>query len=246
MQPKVSVITVNLNNHLGLKRTLNSVIQQNYKNFEYLVIDGDSSDGSRELIKEYADKINFWLSEKDTGVYSAMNKGVLNATGDYLIFLNSGDHFSNSQALTNLISNSSGEDLVFGNIYVQESGMVWTKRYTKKLNFRYFYFESLPHPACLISRRLFDQYGLYDTFLKIASDWKFFLLVVAKYNCTYKYVDKEISTFYFDGMSSNKANVIILENERRSTMKKYFYFYYLVYNFYLKVLGKDKKYDPTN
>lgn len=239
MQPKVSVITVNLNNHLGLKRTLNSVIQQNYGNFEYLVIDGDSSDGSKELIEEFTDKINFWLSEKDTGVYNAMNKGVLNATGDYLIFLNSGDHFSNAQALTNLISNSSNEDLVFGNLFVQESGRVWTKRYAEKLNFRYFYFESLPHPATLISKKLFETQGLYDTSLKISADWKFFLLAVAKYNCTYKYVDQEISTFYLDGMSSNKANVKILEYERRSTLKKYFKLYFLFYSVYLKVLRKS-------
>lgn len=236
---KVSVITINLNNLIGLKRTFDSVINQDFPEIEYLVIDGDSTDGSREFIKQNSGKIDFWLCEKDSGIYNAMNKGIKKANGDYLIFLNSGDFFSDSDSISKLISNSQGEDLVYGNLLVQESEKTWLKKYPESLNFRYFYFESLPHPACLISRKLFDQFGLYDTSLKIASDWKFFLLSVAKYNCTYKYVDQEISTFSFDGLSSKKENIVILENERWLTLKKYFNFYFLFYDLYLKVLGKS-------
>lgn len=236
---KVSIITINLNNLIGLKRTFESVISQDFPEIEYLLIDGDSTDGSREFIRENSEKIFFWLSEKDFGVYDAMNKGIKNSTGDYLIFLNSGDFFSGPDSISKLISNSQGEDLVYGNLLVQETEKAWIKKYPESLNFRYFYFESLPHPACLISRRLFDQYGLYDISLKIASDWKFFLLAVAKYNCTYKYVDKEISTFSFDGLSSKKENIEILENERRSTLKKYFNLYFLFYSLYLRVLRKS-------
>lgn len=236
---KVSIITINLNNLIGLKRTFESVISQDFPEIEYLLIDGDSTDGSREFIKQNSEKIFFWLSDKDKGVYDAMNKGIKNSTGDYLIFLNSGDFFSGPDSLSKLISNSQGEDLVYGNLLVQETEKAWIKKYPESLNFRYFYFESLPHPACLISRRLFDQYGLYDTTLKIASDWKFFLLAVAKYNCTYKYVDREISTFSFDGLSSKKENIETLENERRSTLKKNFNLYFLFYSLYLWVLGKS-------
>lgn len=236
---KVSIITINLNNLVGLKRTFESVISQDFPEIEYLLIDGDSTDGSREFIKQNSEKIFFWLSEKDFGVYDAMNKGIKNSTGDYLIFLNSGDFFSGADSISKLISNSQGEDLVYGNLLVQETEKAWIKKYPESLNFRYFYFESLPHPACLISRRLFDQYGLYDTTLKIASDWKFFLLAVAKYNCTYKYVDREISTFSFDGLSSKKENIETLENERRSTLKKYFNLYFLFYSLYLRVLRKS-------
>ncbi|MDI1323091.1 MAG: glycosyltransferase family 2 protein [Algoriphagus sp.] len=239
MSFKISVITINLNNQEGLTRTISSVIQQDYANLEYLVIDGDSSDGSKELIEEFAEKITYRVSEKDTGVYSAMNKGIKNSTGDYLIFLNSGDYFSGSDSISKLISNSQGEDLVYGNLLVQESEKTWLKKYPESLNFRYFYFESLPHPACLISKKLFEKVGLYDTSLKIASDWKFFLISVVKYNCSYKYVDQLISIFIYDGISSKKENVEILEYERRTTLKKYFNLYFLFYSLYLKGLNKD-------
>ncbi len=246
MGAKVSVITINFNNVVGLKTTFESVINQNFTEFEYLLIDGDSTDGSKEFLEENSEKIDFWVSEKDQGVYDAMNKGILNSNGDFLIFLNSGDFFSGTDSISKMIVNSQGEDLVYGNILVQESGKSWIKKYPNRLNFRYFYFESLPHPACLISRRLFEQHGLYDTTLKIASDWKFFLLAVARNNCTYKYVDEAISTFSLDGLSSNKDNRLLLANERKSVMKKYFYFYYLAYYLYLKVFGKDMIYDPTD
>jgi glycosyltransferase involved in cell wall biosynthesis len=238
MKFKISIVTINLNNLVGLKRTFESVINQDFPEIEYLLIDGDSTDGSKEFILGNTDKVSYWLSEKDSGVYDAMNKGIKKSTGDYLIFLNSGDFFSGPDSISKLIFNSQREDLVYGNLLVQEANKAWKKKYPKSLSFRYFYFESLPHPACLISRRLFDQYGLYDTSLKIASDWKFFLLAVVKYECTYKYVDQEISTFSFDGLSSQKDNSEILEGERISTLKKYFLFSFLFYSFYLKLLGK--------
>lgn len=236
---KVSVITINLNDKNGLKRTFESVFSQDFQAVEYLVIDGGSTDGSKKLIEEKSEKINFWLSEKDAGVYEAMNKGIRNSSGEYLLFLNSGDYFSESGSISKLISDSRGEDLIYGNILVQESEKSWIKKYPESLDLKYFYFESLPHPACLISRRLFNQVGLYDTSLKIASDWKFFLLAVAKYKCRYKYVDREISTFCYDGISSNQTNEKMLAGERKSTLKTHFYFYYFFYGIYLKLVGKS-------
>lgn len=236
---KVSVITINLNNKTGLKRTFESVFSQDFPEIEYLVIDGGSTDGSREFIEEKSEKLNFWLSEKDSGVYEAMNKGIRNSSGEYLLFLNSGDYFSGSDSISKLLSDSQGEDLVYGNILVQESDKSWVKKYPETIDLKYFYFESLPHPACLISRRLFNQIGPYDTSLKIASDWKFFLLAVAKHKCSYKYVDREISTFCYDGISSNQANEKMLAGERKSTLKRHFYFYYLFYGIYLKWVGKS-------
>lgn len=237
--PKISIITVNLNNHQGLVKTFQSVITQDYPEFEYLVIDGASNDGSKEFLQQNASKIAYWVSEKDNGVYEAMNKAIGKAEGNYLLFLNSGDHFSVPSAISSLIKGSSGEDLIFGNLRVQDGEKSWIKKYSFKLNFRYFYFESLPHPACLISKNLFDQLGFYDTALKIASDWKFFMLAITKQKATYKYVDEEISTFYFDGLSSQKSNELKLIQERKSTLKKYFNSYFFFYDLYLKLTGKS-------
>ena len=86
---KLSIITINLNNAAGLRKTIQSVVNQTYIDFEYIIIDGFSSDGSIEVIKEYADRINYWVSEPDRGIYNAMNKGILKTSGEYIHFLNS-------------------------------------------------------------------------------------------------------------------------------------------------------------
>lgn len=239
MPIKISVVTINLNNLSGLKRTFESVIGQGYSNLEYLIIDGGSTDGSKEFIKNNSKRLFFWLSEKDSGVYEAMNKGIRNSNGDYLLFLNSGDYFSGPHSLSKLIDNSQGEDLVYGNLMVQETEKVWIKKYPKVLDFRYLYFETLPHPACLISMKLFARYGLYDTTLRIVSDWKFFLLVVAKYKCSFKYVDQEISSFSLGGLSSKIENQKILNQERILTLKKFFSIQFFFYSMYLKITGKN-------
>ena len=87
---KYSIITVNYNNKEGLRNTIESVIHQTYRDFEFIVIDGGSTDGSAEVLKEYDSQITYWVSEKDKGIYNAMNKGIAKATGDYLNFMNSG------------------------------------------------------------------------------------------------------------------------------------------------------------
>lgn len=231
---KVSVITINLNNLEGLKRTFESVAVQQFPDLEYLVIDGGSTDGCQEYIEQNTEKISYALCEKDEGVYDAMNKGIKRSKGDYLIFLNSGDSFSGPDSISKLISNSNGEDLVFGKILVEESDKSWIKDYPDILTFRYLYYETIPHPACLISKRLFEKIGLYDMSLKIVSDWKFFLIAVVKYKCSYKYVDQVISTFSLGGLSSKAENKEILEYERRTTLKKHFYLDYMIYSLYLK------------
>jgi len=236
---KISVITVNLNNLGGLKRTVESVVNQDYPNLEYLIIDGGSKDGSKEFVEGNRKRISFFLSEKDSGVYDAMNKGVKKSTGDYLIFLNSGDFFSEPNSLTKLIANSQGEDLIFGDILIQEPDRSWIKTYPDVLNFRYFYFESMPHPATLISKGLFERHGLYDTRLKIVSDWRFFLLAVVKHQCSYLHVKAVISTFLLGGMSSMTENINAVISERRSTLKEYYNLYFIGYGLYLKLLRKS-------
>ena len=99
MAPLISIITVNFNDKIGLERTLESVFSQNFRNFEYLVIDGGSNDGSKDLLEKNSEKINYWVSEPDKGIYNAMNKGISFAKGEYLIFLNSGDHLKNENSL---------------------------------------------------------------------------------------------------------------------------------------------------
>ena len=111
---KVSVITVNYNNADGLKRTLESLFAQTFTDYESIVIDGGSTDGSREIIENFADRITYWVSEPDGGIYHAMNKGIRQATGLYYNFMNSGDLFEDPTVLENIFASDPTEDILFG------------------------------------------------------------------------------------------------------------------------------------
>ena len=111
---RYTIITINYNNKEGLERTIKSTAKQTFKNFEYIVIDGGSTDGSVEVIKQYASEIDFWVSEKDNGIYHAMNKGVSHAHGDYLLFMNSGDTFHSPDVLNSVAEYQ--EDIICGKV----------------------------------------------------------------------------------------------------------------------------------
>jgi len=220
--PLFSIITINYNDCVGLQRTLDSVVNQSYQDFEYVVIDGGSDDGSKDLLDLYNDKIDYCISEKDTGVYNAMNKGLVKATGQYVLFLNGGDHFYNLNTLEDNYKKIHSEDLVYFNISVALENESYIKTYPTEITFSYLFKDTLPHPATFIKKTLFDKIGLYDEGLKIVSDWKFFILALAKYNASYRYVNTVFSTFYFDGISSDKENVDVQMSERQSVIDSEF------------------------
>ena len=118
---KLSIITVNLNNLEGLKKTYESVVCQTFTDYEWLVIDGGSTDGSREFIEQHQDKFAFWCSEPDKGIYNAMNKGIVRAKGEYLNFMNSGDCFACENTLTGVLGKPRKADALYG--YVTEENI---------------------------------------------------------------------------------------------------------------------------
>lgn len=238
MSPLISIITVNLNNSVGLELTIKSVISQVSDDYEYLIIDGGSKDDSLEIIKNYSTSNLFWLSEPDRGVYDAMNKGISKSSGYYLLFLNSGDSFLNENSLQVLLDNSNGEDLIYGDLIIKKEGDDYLKSYPEKLNIRYFFRESLPHPATLISRNRLLRLGMYDVELRLVSDWKFFFLAVVKDNVSYKHVPFPISVFPFDGMSSQDKFNELQHLERNLVINKHFGVYFFWYKVYLLLTGK--------
>ena len=127
--PKISIITVNYNNLEGLQRTFNSVFNQTWKEFEYVVIDGGSTDGSKELIEKYNDKIDYWVSESDNGIYNAMNKGIKKAKGEYLLFLNSGDNLFNHTVLEENHSVIKEMDLIYFNLEFKRNNFSEVRTY---------------------------------------------------------------------------------------------------------------------
>ena len=137
--PKLSIITINYNNLEGLKKTFESVFMQTYQDFEYIVIDGGSTDGSKEYIAENADKINYWVSEPDKGVYHAMNKGIMKANGEYLLFINSGDELFENNTIEKSLSNLHTEEIIAGNLNFISEKNNYTGKALDEVSFIFMY-----------------------------------------------------------------------------------------------------------
>ena len=210
---KLSIITVNLNNAEGLRKTIESVVTQTFPDFEYIIIDGYSTDGSVEIIKQYADKITYWISEPDKGIYNAMNKGILQAKGEYCLFLNSGDWLLEINGLETVFQKIYKEDIIYCNIKTQLDEWI----YPYHLSLFYFANKCIGHPSSFIKKILFHNIGLYDETFKITSDYDFFLNAIIKNSCSYKHLDYFLSFFDLTGISSTheiqkeieKTNVIL-------------------------------------
>jgi glycosyltransferase involved in cell wall biosynthesis len=219
---KLSIITVNLNNEAGLQKTLESVFCQTFTDYEYIIIDGGSTDGSLKLIKKHENKFVYWVSEKDNGIYNAMNKGIVKATGTYLLFLNSGDTLYTEHSLSDFFDYSNGEAIVYGNVYVIEKEKEWLKTYPDKLSFGFFLRDALHHQSTLIKKTIFEKGGLYDEDLKIVSDWKVSMNAICIDQVSYKHIDCCISTYPRDGFSSNPENIELFKRERESVVEEYY------------------------
>jgi len=214
---QLSIITINLNNITGLRKTIESVANQSYKDFEYIIIDGGSNDGSVEVIKKFEDKLAYWVSEPDKGIYSAMNKGILRSKGDYLLFLHSGDWLADDGVLSRIFSKSRSADILCGDMNFVTNGRFSLRKAAdeNQLSLSYFFNNSLCHPATFIARRLFND-NLYDESYKSAADKKFFTEKIIMSNCSIKRLNEIVSNFNTEGHSSRPENRILIkeENER--------------------------------
>lgn len=214
--PKLSIITINLNNANGLEKTIESVIFQTSNDFEYIIIDGGSTDGSIEILKKYEEHITFWISEPDTGIYHAMNKGIKQAKGEYCQFLNSGDYLANKDVTGKMLKDMPKCSILYGNmIKLLANGKKYIDKNAagKPLTFLNFYKGTLNHSCSYIKRELFEKYGLYDENLKIVSDWKFYLQTIVKGNEPVLYKNIDVSIFDMQGISNTSANI---EKEERN------------------------------
>jgi glycosyltransferase involved in cell wall biosynthesis len=211
----ISIITVNFNNAHGLEKTINSVINQTFKNIEYIIIDGCSTDGSVDVLKKYESKINYWESEKDNGVFYAQNKGLLKANGDYILVLNSGDELENSKALETIFLTEHKEDIIYGNMVIVDSkGDKNLGKMPAKITFNHMMNDTLWHPVSFVKKEFLKKVGNYDVSYKIVADYHWFLKAIYKCQAQLKYEDMPISLFYLDGMSSDPKNVQTIKEER--------------------------------
>ena len=213
---KLSIITINYNDSQGLEKTIVSVINQTYRDFQYIVIDGNSTDGSRDVLEKYDKYIDKWISEPDSGIYNAMNKGAYFANGEYLLFLNSGDYLYNKNSLENLFKNNFHEDIVSCSLYTYSKKNICVQTPPRKISlYTFIDGSSLAHPSTLISKKIFLQVGGYNEDSKIVSDWIFFIEALIINNCSYISFPKIIlSSFNCFGVSSTSTEQRLLEVQK--------------------------------
>ncbi|MGN0282775.1 MAG: glycosyltransferase family 2 protein [Prevotella sp.] len=210
---RYSVITINYNNAKGLRRTIDSVVCQTYDDYEYVIIDGGSTDSSVEIIKEYEDKITYWVSEKDGGIYDAMNKGVKNAHGEYLIFMNSGDIFHDNKVLSDVSLHIHDEDIIIGNVLASDTRTIISPPpINGNLTMYHLYSGAIPHQGTFVKLAQ-QQKHPFDETLKIAADWKFFLQSIIFDNCSVKYINVNIALYDTSGLSSQNPQTMREEKE---------------------------------
>lgn len=214
---KFSIITINYNNSQGLKQTIESVVSQSFSDYEYIVIDGGSKDDSKDVIEDFADRIAFWVSEPDSGIYNAMNKGVSKATGEYCLFLNSGDVLHSNNVLEQIAAGGLDTDLLIGKVRYLNTGQL--SSLPDVLTMKHFYSRSLPHPSTFMKRTIFESLH-YDESFRIVSDWKLFIEAVIMRNASYAFSDVVVTDFDTTGISA--TNKRLVDAERRKVLETMF------------------------
>ncbi|MFR9627601.1 MAG: glycosyltransferase family 2 protein [Rikenellaceae bacterium] len=228
----LSIVTINYNDAVGLKRTLNSVLSQSCADIEHCIVDGASSDDSVDVIKWYLEDAVAkgitvkWVSERDSGIYNAMNKGIRMASGEYLQFLNSGDCLYSDSVVERMcgeLIDGEKSPILYGNMIknisvkrrVRDRGF-----YGRQATFLDFYTGTLNHSSAYIKRSLFDKYGLYDETLRIVSDWKWYLQVLIMGGEQIRYVDIDVTLFDMNGVSNTDSTLD--KSERKQVLESMF------------------------
>jgi len=220
---QLSIITINYNNALGLEKTMQSVNNQTWNAFEHIVVDGNSTDESLDVIKSFKYSNLKYISEPDAGIYNAMNKGIEKATSKYLLFLNSGDYLEHENTLENVHHYFKGDcSILAGNIIFEEEKGSRIREHPEKLIFSYLVGNAISHPSTFIRRDLFSKYGNYDESFKVVSDWAFFVKVLGLNNESFKKIPKVITVFDTKGVSSKEDNLDNVYKEREKVLAQYF------------------------
>ena len=204
---KYSIITINYNNREGLRKTIESVVNQSCKDYEYIIIDGGSTDGSREVIDEYADQIDYWISEPDNGIYNAMNKGIQLVNGDYVVFMNAGDEFANKDVLS-LVNGYDGDIILGGDLY---GGKVRMLKETMTL------YDLLSigicHQSVYYRREVIQKYG-FDESYKLIADLKSVIEPLVKDHVRISVVMEVLAKCESGGLSKQRWRETLTENRR--------------------------------
>jgi glycosyltransferase involved in cell wall biosynthesis len=247
---KVSIITICYNRADTIRDTFESVLSQTYSNFEYIVVDGASQDNTVEIIKQYEPLFQGrmrWLSEKDKGIYDAMNKGIQMATGDIIGILNSDDFYMTEDAIESIVDCfvKTGTDSVYAQLYcVSENNtdkIIRDCTYKSCKRSDFFWGWHPPHPAFFVKKKVYEDGGLFDTKYRIASDYDLMLRFFIKERITSVYLKKYIMKMRLGGISQNKRSFKLKRYEEIQILKQYYHYMYFI-PFLLKPLVKLYQY----
>jgi glycosyltransferase involved in cell wall biosynthesis len=217
---KVSIITVCYNRKATIGQSIQSVLNQDYPNIEYIIIDGNSSDGTQSLIESYSDKITHYISERDKGMYDAINKGLKLATGDIIGLMHSDDTFYDSKVVSKIVNTfliSSNADAVYGDgIYVTNDAeeKIIRNRIGGQYNFEKLKSGWLPlHPTVYIKKPIIEKYGYYSLDFKIASDTEFLLRYLFKHKINIVYMNEYVVKMKMGGLSTDYKRIFHVLSE---------------------------------
>lgn len=225
---KLIIVTINRNNAAGLEKTLRSVASQTFKEFEYIVIDGASTDGSVDVIKKYESQFAQlrWVSEPDAGIYNAMNKGIRMASGDYIQILNSADCLAAPDVTERMLAaleKADNPSILYGNMVkcFPDGRKIVDKCFAgQEITMLGMFTGTLNHDPAYIRRDLFEKYGYYDESLKIVSDWKWYLQAIILGSEKPQYVDIDVTLFDMTGIS--ETNKDLDKEERKKVLEQLF------------------------
>lgn len=212
---KLSIITVNFNDSKGLERTIKSVLSQTFHDYEFIVIDGGSTDNSVNVIKKYESHIDYWVSENDGGIYPGMNKGLCKAKGEYVNFMNGGDCYHSEDVLEKIFALETEADIITGTH--EENGI---KNIGKGgVTMLDLYKWAIDHQASFIRREVALRHP-YDEKYRIVSDWKFFIEALIFDNCSFYYTDTIVVNVDMKGISN--TNSALDKQEREAVLRELF------------------------
>lgn len=205
---KVSIITVCYNSAETIDNTIRSVISQDYNNIEYIIVDGQSTDNTLHIIEKYKNQIAKIISEKDEGIYYAINKGIAAATGDIIAILHADDFYTNNQVIYSVVKtfNQKQSDTVYGDLqYVDRIDTQKIMRHWKSGEYKDDLFVKgwmPPHPAFFVRKSCYEKYGGYNTYFKSAADYELMLRFLHKYKCTTAYLPEVLVKMRVGGKSN--------------------------------------------
>lgn len=220
--PLISIVTVTYNAVSCIERTITSVINQVYDNIEYIIIDGNSTDGTVDIIKKYISKISYWVSEPDNGIYDAMNKSFKLANGDFILFMNAGDIFYSNNVLSQSIQHfTSLDSIYYGNVYFKY-GTNKLVFYGNKFNHKRLIKENICHQSIFYPKIIYKNNN-YNLKYKLLADWEYNIRHFSK--TKFQYIPILISVYDTEGLSSTNEDKVFTKDRSMIIQNNFGYFY---------------------